>query len=45
MVIMLGACYGYYVRSILWFICYERVMVIMLEVCFGYVRRGLWLLC
>jgi hypothetical protein len=45
MVIMLGACYGYYVGSILWFICYERVMVIMLEVCSGYVRRGLWLLC
>jgi len=43
MVILLEMCYGYYVRSVLWFyyfrsvswlLCYEWVMVIMLEACF-----------
>jgi hypothetical protein len=44
MVIMLGVCYGYYVRSVLWLLCYKRVMVIMLEVCYGYyVSSVLWL--
>jgi len=36
MVIMLGAGYSYYVRTVLWCLCYARVMVIMLRVCYGY---------
>jgi len=46
MIIMLGACYGYYVRCVLWLLSYKCFMVIMLEVCYGYyVKSVLWLLC
>jgi len=43
---MLGACYDYYFRSVLWLLCYERVIVIMLGAGYGYyVSSGLLLLC
>jgi hypothetical protein len=46
MLIMFEVCYGYYIRSVLWLLCKECVMVIMLVAgyCY-YVSSGLWLLC
>jgi hypothetical protein len=46
MLIMFEVCYGYYIRSVLWLLCKECVMVIMLEPCYGnYVSSRLLLLC